>query len=74
MGREPMTVSYAVEERLDVAEFADVLHRPGLAARHPMHRPEVIQAMADNADLVVCARDGDLLVGIARSVTDFVYC
>ena len=69
-----MPVTYAVEARLDAAEFADVLNRSGLGARRPMHRPEVIQAMADNADLVVCARDDGLLVGVARSVTDFVYC
>jgi predicted N-acetyltransferase YhbS len=30
--------------------------------------------MVANANLVVCARDGEKLVGIARALTDFSYC
>jgi hypothetical protein len=30
--------------------------------------------MTHNADLVLCARHRDRLVGVARSVTDFAYC
>mgnify|MGYP001996958023 FL=1 len=30
--------------------------------------------MAENASLIITARDGKKLVGIARSVTDFTYC
>jgi predicted N-acetyltransferase YhbS len=30
--------------------------------------------MLDEANLVITAWDGDLMVGISRSVTDWVYC
>jgi len=70
-----MTITYAIEETLDPAEFVDVLERSGLAARRPVDNPDQIRAMAENAGLTVCARNADgLLVGIARSVTDFSYC
>lgn len=30
--------------------------------------------MIANANLIICARDGTKLVGIARALTDFSYC
>ncbi|HRO25050.1 MAG TPA: GNAT family N-acetyltransferase, partial [Promineifilum sp.] len=36
--------------------------------------PEAIAGMAANADITISAWDGDTLVGVARSVTDFTYC
>ena len=36
-----------------------------------LHR---IKTMFDNANLIVSAWDGDKLVGICRSLTDFSYC
>lgn len=30
--------------------------------------------MVENSDLIITARDENKLVGVARSVTDFVYC
>lgn len=30
--------------------------------------------MVENANLIITARDDQKLVGVARSVTDFVYC
>ena len=70
-----MTITYAIENGLGAGAFIDVLRRSGLDARRPVHQPDVIRAMVDNADLIVTARDqGGRLVGIARSVTDFAYC
>ena len=42
--------------------------------RRPLEEPKRIQKMLDNANLTLTAYDGDLLVGIARSLTDFSYC
>lgn len=68
-------VVYRVENRLDSDEFLDVLRRSGLAARRPVDEPDRIRGMVENANLTVSARDSDgLLIGIARSVTDFAYC
>ena len=70
-----MTIRYAVEKNLSPTEFVDVLRRSGLDARRPVDKPDVIKGMVENASLTVTARDeGGLLVGVARSVTDFAYC
>lgn len=61
------------EASLDAGEFLDVLRRSGLAERRPVNDLERIAAMAANGGLVITARDGGLLVGIARSGTDFAY-
>jgi ribosomal protein S18 acetylase RimI-like enzyme len=70
----PSKIVYAVEERLTVAEFLDVLHRSTLAERRPVGEPDRIAKMVQHANLWVTARDGGKLVGVARSLTDFTYC
>lgn len=68
-------VVYRIENRLDPDEFLDVLRRSGLAARRPVDEPDRIRGMVENANLAVAARDSaGLLIGVARSVTDFAYC
>lgn len=68
-------VVYRVENRLDPEEFLDVLRRSGLAARRPVDEPDRIRGMVENANLTVAARDSNgLLIGVARSLTDFAYC
>jgi GNAT superfamily N-acetyltransferase len=74
MSAEKCTYDYAVEPALDADEFADVLRRSTLAERRPVERPDVLAAMLAGADLVVTARAGGLLVGVARAVTDWSYC
>ena len=67
-------IIYARESVLDPDEFIDVLKRSTLAERRPVDDRERIELMCRNANLIVTARKNGLLVGIARSVTDFVYC
>jgi ribosomal protein S18 acetylase RimI-like enzyme len=69
-----MEITYQEERNLSAAEFVDVLERSTLAERRPVNDPERIQCMIDNADIMITARDGDSLVGIARSVSDFTFC
>jgi predicted N-acetyltransferase YhbS len=70
-----MTITYAIERGLAPDEFIDVLKRSGLAARRPVDQPDVVKGMVENASLTITARDEKgLLVGVARSVTDFAYC
>ena len=40
----------------------------------PTHDPQRIKAMFENSDLIVTAWDGDKLVGVSRTVTDWVWC
>lgn len=69
-----LDIRYAVEARLRTAEFIDVLKRSGLAERRPVDDPARIESMLRHANLMVTARAGGLLVGVARSVTDFAFC
>ncbi|MCC9605727.1 GNAT family N-acetyltransferase [Blastopirellula sp. JC732] len=67
-------LSYQLEPDLTAAEFLDLLHRSTLAERRPVDDPDRIEGMLRHADLIVTARDGELLVGISRAVTDYNYC
>jgi predicted N-acetyltransferase YhbS len=67
-------IIYTREFDLNPNEFIDVLKRSTLAERRPVDDPERIKLMCQNANLIVTARKDGLLVGVARSITDFVYC
>ena len=69
-----MYVIYKVEETLDPDEFVDVLNRSTLAERRPVEDKDRIKQMCVNANLIITARLKGKLIGVARSVTDFVYC
>ena len=65
---------YAVETQLAVEEFRRLLMDSGLGARRPVDDPARLAQMLTNANLVITARIGGVLVGVARSVTDFAFC
>ncbi len=67
-------IVYAVEKSLDVSEFIEVLKNSTLAERRPVDDEQRISSMCNNANLIVTARLDGKLIGVARSVTDFVYC
>jgi len=70
-----MTVTFAIEPRLGVDEFVDVLRRSTLAERRPVHDRARMQGMLEHATIVVTARTADrLLVGVSRAISDFHYC
>ena len=69
-----MDITYKIENQLDPKEFVEVLRRSTLAERRPVDDLERMKKMCENADLIVTARLDGKLIGIARSVTDFVYC
>lgn len=66
-------VEYRINQTLTLGQFIDLLTRSTLAARRPLESPERVQRMLDNANLTVTAWDGEILVGIARSSTDFAF-
>src|SRR5262245_50165528 len=74
MARPTVTVTYHLEPALTSAEFVDVLVRSTLAERRPVDDPATIQAMLENASLIVTARVQGVLVGVSRAITDFAYC
>lgn len=68
------SVEYAVCDQLPAEEFISVLKRSTLGARRPIDDSDRMQKMIENADVIVTARVNGLLVGVARAITDFVYC
>jgi len=69
-----MSIRYETTRVIGEEEFVDLLKRSTLAERRPVDDPKCIKAMLAHADLVCTAWDGEKLVGVARSVTDFEYC
>ena len=67
-------IRYAHDRVLTADEFIDVLRRSTLGARRPLDDRERMEAMLRHAGIVCTAWDGELLVGVARSVTDFSFC
>jgi GNAT superfamily N-acetyltransferase len=69
-----MKIRYDHDRRISEADFVDLLRRSTLAERRPVDDPGCVKAMLDHANLLCTAWDGDKLVGVARSVTDFEFC
>lgn len=67
-------IAYSIEKTLDTDEFIEVLKASTLAERRPVEDEQRITAMCNNANLIVSARLNGRLIGVARSITDFVYC
>jgi GNAT superfamily N-acetyltransferase len=68
------TLRYETSRQISVDEFIDLLKRSTLAERRPVDDRVCIQAMLQHANLLCTAWDGEKLVGVARSLTDFKYC
>jgi ribosomal protein S18 acetylase RimI-like enzyme len=66
-----LTIEYKHERAISAGEFADLLNRCSLGARRPVNDPECLQGMIENSNLMITAWEGDVLIGISRSVTDF---
>lgn len=66
-------IQYRVGNQLSVDDVLRLLHASTLAARRPVDDPTVIADMIRHAQLLVSAWDGDRLVGLARTLTDFSY-
>lgn len=58
---------------LDLAEVLAVYRDSGLGERRPVADEDRMAAMLRNANLVVVCREAGRLLGLARSITDFVY-
>ena len=69
-----MSIQYFHDRRITVEQFVGVLQRSTLAERRPVTEPERIANMLQHSNLLCTAWDGNCLVGVARSVTDFSFC
>ena len=67
-------IRYQSESDLSVDEYISLLVRSTLSERRPIEDREFMTRMVENADLIVTAREGGKLVGLARAITDWTYC
>ena len=66
-------IEYRLGNDIGADAFMELYHASTLGERRPVDDEARMRQMLDNASLMITAWDGDLLVGVARSVTDFVY-
>lgn len=67
-------IRYQIENELALDEFVSLLNRSTLGERRPVDDEDRLRAMLKHANLIVTARDGELLVGVSRSSSDFSFC
>ena len=67
-------ITYQIETNLSPNEFKELLIKSTLGERRPIDDFDRIKSMIENSNLTITARDKNQLIGVARSVTDFVYC
>ncbi|MBN8707464.1 MAG: GNAT family N-acetyltransferase [Bacteroidetes bacterium] len=67
-------INYQIEERITAEEFKAVLINSTLGERRPIDKPETLSKMLEHGNLLVTARENGMLIVVARSLTDFVFC
>jgi GNAT superfamily N-acetyltransferase len=67
-------IAYRTGNDLDLDAVIDLYRASTLGERRPVDDRERMAAMLANANLVISAWDGELLIGISRSLTDFAFC
>jgi len=66
-----MVITYKVNAKIEPHQLAKLFEFSGI--KRPYDDLSRIKKMIDNANLIVTAWDGDMLVGAARAVSDFAY-
>ena len=66
-------IEYRVGNELDLEQVIELYRASTLGERRPINERERFAEMVKNANLVITAWEGELLVGISRSLTDFSY-
>jgi len=67
-----MNITYQTSSTPTTEAIIEVYNSSGI--NRPTHDADRIARMYVGSNLIVSAWDGDKLVGVARSVTDFCYC
>ncbi len=67
-----MPLTYHLDLLPSPEQVSDLYQSAGL--QRPLEDPARLAQMYAHANLVVSAWEGELLVGVARSLTDFCYC
>lgn len=68
------TIVYKQENNISSNEFIELLKASTLAERRPVDSLDRISKMLAHGNLIITARQGEKLIGIARSISDFAFC
>lgn len=68
-----MSIEYKINAPVSTDQFIGLLRESTLGERRPIEDRECMEGMVKNSNLLVTAWQGDTLIGIARSMTDFHY-
>ncbi len=66
-------ITYRYGNDLDLDQIIELYEDSTLGERRPIDDREIVADMFRHANLVVSAWDGELLIGISRTLTDFTY-
>jgi predicted N-acetyltransferase YhbS len=66
-------ITYRIGGEIDVDQVIELYRASTLGDRRPVDDRTRMAAMIKNANLIITAWDGVLLVGISRSLSDFSY-
>jgi predicted N-acetyltransferase YhbS len=66
-------IQYKYGNDLDLDQVIELYQASTLGERRPIDDRQIAAAMLRHANLIVTAWDGELLVGISRTMTDFGY-
>ncbi len=69
----PSAIAYKRDVALTLDQFTALYKTSTLAERRPADKPEIMRQMMEHADLTITAWDGEQLIGISRTLTDFGY-
>ena len=64
-----MSVTYSTDDMPGAAEVADLLRAGGF--NRPLDNLQRVERMLRNADVIITARDGAVLIGIVRGLADY---
>jgi GNAT superfamily N-acetyltransferase len=65
-------ITYSMARGINAEQLAEIFRKSGI--RRPIDDLGRMADMLKHANLLITAWDGDMLVGVARSVTDFSFC
>jgi predicted N-acetyltransferase YhbS len=71
--RKNRMIAYRDNAKVTADQAIDLYVRSTLGERRPINNVETFKAMLENANLTITAWDGEKLIGISRSLTDFAY-
>lgn len=68
-----MNIKYKINRVISADAFIELLNQSTLGERRPVNDRVCMEGMVKNSNLMISAWEGEKLIGIARSLTDFHY-